>query len=112
MIKFQVVIYQEKHWNNKRFFIQGFNKMYKRIHKSIISNNPSDQLNQYIKQKILLIKLAISILPLPFKVSKNKYLNNNLFMINKSRVKYYVVLEKLIVHNKAYLDYCSHGKKN
>ena len=33
-------------------------------------------------------------------------------MIKNSRVKYYVVLEKLIARNKPYLDYCSHGKKN
>ena len=33
-------------------------------------------------------------------------------MIKNLRVKYYVVIEKLIVHNKPYLDYCSHDKKN
>ena len=33
-------------------------------------------------------------------------------MIKNSRVKYSAPLEKLIVDNKPYLDYCSHDKKN
>ena len=32
-------------------------------------------------------------------------------MTKNSRAKYCVVLEKLIVHNKPYLDYCSHDKE-
>ena len=33
-------------------------------------------------------------------------------MIKNLRVKYYVVLEKLIICNKPYLDCCDHDKNN
>ena len=72
-------------------------------------------LHQYVKQKILLIKGSTEqyiFYHYCLKYTKNQYLNNYLSMLTNSWVKYYVVLEKLIVHNKPYLDYCSHAKKN